>query len=221
VTRPDSWQVLGIEELAALLADRARRGRHPVRLVAVDGHSASGKTTLAGRLAAALPHAAVLHSDDLAWHHSLFDWRPLLVDGVLRPLWAGQVVDYRPPPWVERGRAGSIQLPAGTETVVLEGVGASRRVLLDLVDTAVWVETDEPERARRDEERIAAGEVTREVYESWMAVENPFLAADQPWLRADAIVAGNSPLPHDPLTQVVVSARPGDRTAETGYSYTD
>ncbi len=205
MTRPDSWRVLPLEELAAELGDLARGGPHPVGLVAVDGHSASGKTTLARRLATALPRAAVLHSDDLAWHHSLFDWRELLLDGVLKPLWAGETVDYRPPPWVERGRAGSIQLPVATQTVILEGVGASRRDLVDLVDAAVWVETDEPERARRDEERIAAGEVTREIYESWMAVENPFIAADQPWTRASAIVAGNSPLPHDPASQVVVS----------------
>jgi energy-coupling factor transporter ATP-binding protein EcfA2 len=205
MTTPDSWRVMSVEELAGLLADRAGRGHDPVSLIAVDGHSASGKTTLARRLAQVLPRAAVLHSDDLAWHHSLFDWRELLVEGVLRPLWAGQVVDYRPPPWVERGRTGSIQLPAGTQTVILEGVGASRRDLADLVDAAVWVETDEPERARRDEERIAAGEVTREVYDSWMAAENPFIAADRPWTRADAIVAGNSPLPHDPVSQVVVS----------------
>ena len=205
MTRPDSWRVLSLQELAAELGDRAGRGEHPAGLIAVDGHSASGKTTLAQRLATALPHAAVLHSDDLAWHHSVFDWRELLVDGVLRPMWAGQVVDYRPPPWVERGRSGSIQLPAGTQIVILEGVGASRRDLTDLLDAAVWVETDEPERAHRDEERIAAGEVTREVYESWMAVENPFIAADRPWTRADAIVAGNSPLPHDRVSEVVVS----------------
>jgi energy-coupling factor transporter ATP-binding protein EcfA2 len=205
MTRPDTWRVLPIEQLARLLADCARRGPRPVGLVAVDGHSASGKTTLARRLAAALPRSAVLHSDDLAWHHSLFDWRELLLDGVLRPLWAGHAVDYRPPPWSERGRAGSIRVAAGTEILVLEGVGASRRDLTDLVDAAVWVETDEPERARRDDERIAAGEVTREVYDSWMAVENPFLAADRPWTRADAVVAGNSPLPHDPETEVVVS----------------
>lgn len=205
MTRPGTWRVLALEDLAGLLLEHARGGRHRVTLIAVDGHSASGKTTLADRLATVLPRAAVLHSDDLAWHHSVFGWRDLLLDGVLTPLQAGEAVDYRPPPWVERGRAGSIRIPSDTEVVVLEGVGASRLDLTDLVDAAVWVETDEPERARRDEERMAAGEVTREVYDSWMAVENPFIAADRPWTRAVAVVAGNSPLPHDPVGQVVVS----------------
>jgi hypothetical protein len=213
MTRPGTWRVLALEDLAALLGERARGGPHRVKLIAVDGHSASGKTTLAGRLATALPRAAVLHSDDLAWHHSVFGWRDLLLDGVLGPLRAGEAVDYRPPPWVERERPGSIRIAADTEIVVLEGVGASRLDLTDVVDAAVWVETDEPERARRDEERIAAGEVTREVYESWMAVENPFIAGDRPWTRAVAVVAGNSPLPHDPVAEVVVSLPEGTADA--------
>ena len=80
------------------------------------------------------------------------------------------------------------------------------------------METDEPERARRDEERIAAGEVTREVYDSWMAVEDPFIAADQPWTRAVAVVAGNSPLPHDPVAEVVVSLVDGGTAPGRGPS---
>ncbi len=202
------WQVLDLAVFAEQLATRAALARGSARsgprLVAVDGHSASGKTTLAVRLAAHLPRTAVLHSDDLAWHHSVFDWRPLLVDGVLAPLGAGRAVHYRPPAWVERGRPGAIELPADLEVLILEGVGASRRDLADLIAAAVWVETDEPERLRRDDERIAAGEVTREVFGSWMAVENPFISADRPWSRADAMIAGHSPVPHDPVSQVVV-----------------
>ncbi|HYP43909.1 MAG TPA: hypothetical protein VEQ66_01765 [Propionibacteriaceae bacterium] len=205
------WQVLNWDVFAGRLAAGAAAGSAGPgpRLIAVDGHSASGKTTLAERLAGCLPMAAVLHSDDLAWHHSVFDWRPLLVDGVLAPLRAGRPVNYRPPAWEERGRPGAIELPAGLELLILEGVGASRSDLSDLIAASVWVETDEPERVRRDDERIAAGEVTREIYDSWMAVENPFISADRPWSRADAVVAGNSAVPHDPLAEVVVRWRAG------------
>jgi hypothetical protein len=202
----DDWQVVGLDELARLLVTLAPAGG-PFTLVAVDGHSSSGKTTLAGRLVDRLPEAAVLHSDDIAWHHSLFDWRPLLVDGILAPLRTGAAVSYRPPPWQERGRPGAIEVPAGTRWLVLEGVGASRQDLADLVDVAVYVETDEPERLRRDDERVAAGEISRQDYDGWMALENPFLAADRPWSRADVIVAGHSPLPHDPTTHVVIARR--------------
>ena len=206
-SRWGDWEVLGIGELAQLLVEHAARGRRLVKLIALDGHSSSGKTTLSGRLARELAHSAVLHSDDIAWHHSLFDWRELLVEGILNPLQAGAPVSYRPPAWVERGRPGAITVPEGTQLLILEGVGVTRADLHDLFDVAVWVETDEPERLRRDDGRVAAGEISREDYDGWMAVENPFLAADRPWLRADVMVAGHSPLPHDPATEVVV-ARP-------------
>ncbi|KOG76565.1 hypothetical protein ADK38_39775, partial [Streptomyces varsoviensis] len=62
----------------------------PVRLVAVDGHAGSGKTTFAGRLSAALGGAPVLHLDDLATHEELFAWTGRLREQVLDPLGRGE-----------------------------------------------------------------------------------------------------------------------------------
>ena len=76
----------------------------PRAVLAIDGHGASGKTTLARRLAAGHDAACVVATDDLAWHHSFFDWAPLLVDAVLLPYRAGHPVSYRPPGWVRMGR---------------------------------------------------------------------------------------------------------------------
>jgi len=42
--------------------------------------------TLADRLAAAVPGARVVHTDDIAWHHAVLDWADLLADGVLTRL---------------------------------------------------------------------------------------------------------------------------------------
>ena len=74
-----TWQVVALDELARLVAERSGPTRPAI--VAVNGHSSSGKTTLAERLAARLPAAAVLHTDDLAWHHGVFAWDGLLRDG--------------------------------------------------------------------------------------------------------------------------------------------
>ena len=52
----------------------------PRAVLAIDGHGASGKTTLARRLAAEHGAACVVGTDDLAWHHSFFDWADLLID---------------------------------------------------------------------------------------------------------------------------------------------
>jgi hypothetical protein len=178
------------------LADLARRlpqpaGRAPV-LVAVNGPSSSGKTSLAARLAAALPRAAVVHTDDLAWHHAVLAWDDLLVDGVLTPVGAGHAVRYRPPAWDARGRAGAVAVPAGLSHLLVEGVGVGRAALHDAFDVHLWVETPRATRSARDEVRLAEGEMSAEDYASWMAEEDAHLAADRPWERAALIVDGTS-----------------------------
>ena len=60
---------------------RAARGV----VLAVDGRSSSGKTTLAARLQDAVTSSAVVHTDDIAWWHSRFGWADLLIEGVLVP----------------------------------------------------------------------------------------------------------------------------------------
>ena len=42
------------------------------QIIAIDGRSGSGKTTLASALVEVLPEAFVVHTDDVAWHHSFF-----------------------------------------------------------------------------------------------------------------------------------------------------
>ena len=78
---------------------RPGRGRSTGRTVvlAVDGRSSSGKTTLAARLQAVVAGSAVVHTDDLAWWHSRFGWADLLVDGILMPVHRGELVAGRQP----------------------------------------------------------------------------------------------------------------------------
>lgn len=205
------WSPVPVGEVARDLVALARTGRagttHTGALVvAVDGRSAGGKSTVAGRLAEAIGDATVVHTDDVAWHHGFFDWDGLLVDGVLAPLSQGEAVSFRPPAWVERGRAGEIELPAGVGVVVVEGVGASRRSLAPWLDAAVWVQSDEDEAYRRGIERdIGLGRGREEAvafWDEWMVHEVPFLAADRPWERADLVVCGT---PSEPVDGLLVS----------------
>lgn len=195
---PWRWDVVGLDELAAGVREAFGQVRPAV--VAVDGHSSSGKSTLAPRLAAALASssapAAVLHTDDLAWHHGVFAWDSLLREHVLPEVRAGRPLAYRPPGWVARGRAGALQLPGDLAYLVVEGVGASQPSLTDLLDVAVWVETDEPTRLARDVLRVAAGETTPEDYASWMAEEDAYVTTTRPWERARFVVHGGTLLPH-------------------------
>ncbi len=67
-----------------------------MRLIGVDGHAGSGKSTFAGRLAAALGGAPVLHLDDIASHDALFDWTGRLLTQVIEPLRRGDTAHYTP-----------------------------------------------------------------------------------------------------------------------------
>lgn len=194
-----------IAEFASLVRAHvgAPDGRPPV--LAVDGRSASGKTTLAGRLAAEIPGAVVVHTDDIAWWHAAFAWSDLLVGGVLEPLHQGRDVAFRPPAWQARGRPGAIEVAGDSSLVIVEGVGAGRREVAHLVDATVWVQSDLDQTERRDAARVAAGEISPSNYASWMGEEFPFVAEQRSWERAFVVAAGTSDLAHDPTTEVVLA----------------
>jgi energy-coupling factor transporter ATP-binding protein EcfA2 len=198
----ESWRVEPVNALAILLFDATDPGRGRPRVVAVDGRSGSGKSTLAEQLQAAVPASAVVHTDDVAWHHSFFDWAELLARDVLEPLRRGESLHYRPPGWQDKGRLGAIEVPGGLELVLIEGVGAGRRELTHLLDATIWVQSDAAEAQRRGTARDAAADgnptdVTR-FWQEWMAQELPFVAAQRPWERAAVVVRGTTTAAHDP-----------------------
>jgi energy-coupling factor transporter ATP-binding protein EcfA2 len=192
------WRVAQLAELVEVVVGAGGGPASGPRIVAVDGRSASGKSTLANRLSAAVPASAVVSTDDIAWHHSYFGWAELLATGVLQPCRRGEAVSYRPRAWQERGRAGAIEVPAGRELLIVEGVGAGRRELTDLLDAVVWVQSDFELAERRGLARdIAKGingdeEETVSFWHEWMAEEVVFLAQQRPWERACVVVAGTS-----------------------------
>lgn len=198
------WRVESLSWLADLLL---RATGHPP-VVAVDGRGAGGKSTLAERLRRAVPGAQVVHTDDIAWHHSRFGWADLMIDGVLEPLRRGEPVDYQPPAWRRHGREGHVDVAAGAPLVIVEGVGAARRDLTHLIDAAVWVQSDWVEAERRGLVRDGGDADAVENWHAWMAEELPFLAADRPWERAIVTVAGTPQLDHDPVNDVVVAPPP-------------
>ncbi len=122
-------------------------------------------------------------------------------DGVLEPVRRGENVAYRPPAWVERGRSGAVEVPAGCRAVVMEGVGAGRRELADLVDALVWMQSDAADARTRGIARDG-GDVA--FWDEWEAEDVSFLDRHRPWERADMVVAGSPVLDHE----VVVAPAP-------------
>jgi uridine kinase len=172
-------------------------------IVAINGHSASGKTSLSWRLADALPQCSVLHTDDLAWHHGVFSWDELLTNDVLPVLRDRQALHYRPPAWIGRSRDGAITLDGDRDFVIIEGVGASQSSVRPEFDVIIWVETPQSARESRDASRIAAGETSAASYVRWMVEENTYMAAERPWEFADLIVDGRGGLDADQGKKII------------------
>ncbi|MEU3776188.1 hypothetical protein AB0F11_23840 [Streptomyces sp. NPDC032472] len=112
----------------------------PVRLIGIDGHAGSGKSTFAGRLSEALGGVPVLHLDDVATHEELFAWPERLRTQVLEPLAAGRPAHWAPYDWVER-RFGAARVLEPVPLLLVEGVGAGRRALRPHLARLLWMET--------------------------------------------------------------------------------
>nr|WP_188300512.1 hypothetical protein [Streptomyces sp. CBMA156] len=147
----------------------------PVRLVAVDGHAGSGKTTFAGRLAAALGGAPVVHLDDLATHEELFEWTGRLREQVLEPLAAGRDAEYRVYDWTLRRFAGTARVPAAP-VVLVEGVGAGRRAVRPRLARVIWMELEAAAARRRGEQRD--GPELAGFWAGWARAESAHFAVD-------------------------------------------
>ncbi|MGW4382226.1 uridine kinase family protein [Kitasatospora sp. NPDC004531] len=160
----------------------------PVRLVAVDGHAGSGKTTFAGRLAAALGGAPVVHLDDLATHREPFGWVDRLRDQVLRPLARGGSARHGVYDWTAR-EFGSVHEVPPAPVVLLEGVGAGRRAVRPALAALLWMELDAVAARARGE--LRDGPELAEFWAGWAVAERAHFAADpsRPYasLRVDGI----------------------------------
>ncbi|MFJ6557437.1 uridine kinase [Streptomyces luteogriseus] len=157
----------------------------PVRLVGVDGHAGSGKSTFAERLAAALDGAPVLRLDDIASHDALFDWTGRLLDQLIEPLSHGRTAHYAPYDWRAR-RFGSPCPLAPAPAILVEGVGAGRRALRPHLALLLWMDLPREEAWERGRSRDR--EEQREFWDGWVPAERRHFAEDPSRPFADLLV---------------------------------
>jgi Cytidylate kinase len=169
-----------VEAVVTLVsASEARCGT--TRLVAVDGPSGAGKTTLAEDVAAALA-APTIHMDDLypGWDglraatHRVTEW-------VVEPLRHGQPARYRRWDWAAGEYAEWVQLPV-SDVLVLEGCGAGALPSGAAASVLVWVEAEESVRRARG---LARDPDYERFWDDWAAQERRLYDADRTWERAD------------------------------------
>jgi cytidylate kinase len=164
-------------------------GRTGTRWVGIDGKGASGKTTLARRIAAVLPGSFVISVDDFA-RPDLRGWElERFVAQVREPLLAGRTACYQRWDFDSNTGADWVEVPAG-HPVVVEGVSATDVRLEVPWDLTLWVEVGAAERMRRALERD--GSAMRERWlTDWIPSEEAYAQEQRPQERVDLIVDGS------------------------------
>jgi uridine kinase len=176
-------------------AIRARLIGHPgAFVVALDGGSGVGKSTLADSVAAELG-ASVVHADDFFSSHRTgpqwdvctaaekadlaIDWRRLRREA-LEPLRAGREASWHPFDFAAydyvtgSGLATELVTRKPTRVIVLDGIYSCRPELGDIIDLCVLVEAPAALRRQRHDEREVADEA--EWHSRWDEAEDYYFA---------------------------------------------
>lgn len=184
-----------IHEIESWLAEAER---HSPVVVAVDGHSAAGKSTFSEGLADRVG-AAIVNGDDFyrVMNSSLrarlspaegadryYDWERMR-DEALKPLRDGRAARYRPYDWERNSLMGRTISVAPQPIVIVEGLFVSRPELDSYNDLNVLVVADPEVRHRRQLDRADASQTW---LERWDAAERWYFADVRPPEDFDVIV---------------------------------
>lgn len=183
---------------AALLVAELGRVKQPA-LIAIDGHSAAGKSTLARALQEVRRDVQIVYGDDFyrvmpeterfgldasTGYKRYYDWERLERQ-VLAPLINGQTAHYRAYNW-KTGALGDWKAVQPYGAVIVEGVFSARPELRGYYDAIFLVETEEKTRAWRQKQRADAADAW---LERWDAAEKHYLKTTELHAYADLIIS--------------------------------
>jgi anthranilate synthase component 1/para-aminobenzoate synthetase len=148
-------------------------------IIAVDGRSGAGKTTLAIELAARLREhhkVSLFHLEDVypGWN-GLAAGIERYVTTVLAPLSRGDAADWVSWDW-EKHYDGPARTTLPAEIVIVEGVGAAAASARPMLDAVIWSESSDDDRRTRALARD--GSTYEPFWDLWAAQEDEWLATD-------------------------------------------
>jgi uridine kinase len=157
--------------------------------VGIGGHGASGKSTLAKRIAEEVDDTLIVATDSF-WNGSEFELDRLRTE-VVDVLLAGEVAHYDEWDWASKElRPGRSVVPAGV--VIIEGVCALHQMFRNDLAVRIWIDTPSDVRLARGIERDGEGSRSTWV-DVWMPNEAAYVRRDDPVTCAHVIVDGTSP----------------------------
>ena len=158
-------------------------------IIAIDGRSGAGKTTLAIELAARLREhhkVSLFHLEDIypGWN-GLAAGIERYASTVLAPLHRGEPAEWVSWDWnAHYDGVTRTTLPA--EIVLVEGVGAAAEAARPYLAAVIWA--DSPEQDRRSRALARDGESYEPYWDEWAAQEQEWLAQDDVPAHADVRV---------------------------------
>jgi uridine kinase len=165
---------------AAVRRAAPRAGR--TRVVAIDGRSGSGKTSLAAALGDQLKAPVVSLEDLYGGWDGLERGIDLLVSTVLEPLAAGEAARVPRYDWVAGEWAEPVLLEPPAALIV-EGVGTGALRPAAFASLLIWLEVPAATRKRRALDRD--GETFAPYWDQWAAQEDLMLTRERTPERAD------------------------------------
>lgn len=177
----------GADEVVAL-ADLVRAtapSANGTRVIAIDGRSGAGKTSLAAKLHAELSAPVVALEYLYGGWDGLEHGIDLLVSEVLEPLANGKTAAVPSYDWVTRewGPTWPLDPP---EILIVEGVGAGARRAAAYESVLVWIEASVLVRKKRALDRD--GTTFAAHWDMWAAQEDAMLTREQTPARADIVI---------------------------------
>lgn len=188
------------EKLQSVMAQINAHQSKALLLIAIDGPSAAGKSTLASAINNVLPNVTVVHMDDFyrvldeetrvalnakGGYDRYYDWERLEIQ-VIKPLLTGRNSRYQKYDWMTN-RLGEWLTVQATGIIVIEGCYAARPELRSYYDIVLFVETSTARRLQRQHERADA---TAPWLARWDAAEQLYIQHYQPHHYADLVIAG-------------------------------
>ncbi|MEW9873316.1 chorismate-binding protein [Arthrobacter sp. HS15c] len=148
-------------------------------IIAIDGRSGAGKTTLAIELAARLRNhhkVALFHLEDIypGWN-GLAAGIERYISTVLTPLSHGERATWTSWDW-EKHYDGDTRVTLPAEIVIIEGVGAAAAGARPLLSAVIWA--DSPDDVRRTRALDRDGGTYEPFWDQWAAQEDAWLAGD-------------------------------------------
>lgn len=162
-------------------------------IIAIDGRSGAGKTTLAIELAAQLRNhhkVSLFHLEDIypGWN-GLTAGIERYVSTVLTPLSRAEPATWTSWDW-DRHYDGDTRVTLPAEIVIIEGVGAGAAEARPLLSAVIWA--DSPDAVRRKRALDRDGGTYEPFWDQWAEQEDAWLAVDDVPRKADIRVLNNA-----------------------------